>query len=114
MTAESLKVLLSSPTALFFLMLVASVANGAKQVIVVKQTGQSMTCLQYWAHVPETLIAITTNVIAFWVLILTDQLNFASALAVGYGANSLADLLPKGRSYALKKTPDDPSKVETP
>jgi len=112
MTEASLRTLLSSPAALFVLMLLASVCNGAKQILVVRQTSQAMTCWQYWSHLPETLIAVMANVIAFAVLIITDQLNFASAIAVGYGANSLADLLPKGRSYALKKAPDDPTKTE--
>lgn len=73
-----------------------------------------MPCRAYWSYIPETMGALVANIIAFVVLVLTDQLNFASALGVGYGANSLIDLLPKGRSYALKQTPDDPSKIDPP
>lgn len=114
MTADVLRAYLSSPTGLFVLMLLASIANGSKQLVVIRQTSNAMTCLQYWAHIPETLTTVIGNIVAFAVLIMTDQLNFASALAVGYGVNSLADLIPKGRSYQLKQTPDNPLKVNTP
>jgi Na+/alanine symporter len=106
MTVDSLKLLFSSPLALLALMVLASVGNGIKQIAVVRQTGQPMKCIEYWSHVPETLTVVIGNILAFILLIVTDQLNVASALAVGYGTNSLADLLPKGRSYALKSTPD--------
>lgn len=109
--ALTLKQALSSPTALFVLMLLASLSNGVKQLLVIRQTGKPMTFLDYLAYWPETLGMILANVIGFVVLILTDQLNFASALGVGYGTNSLIDLLPGKRSVALKATPDDPSKI---
>lgn len=111
MTAAVIQAYLGSPAGLFLLMLLASFANGMKQIVVVRQTSAAMTCLQYWGYLPETLTVVAGNIIAYVVLLMTDQLNFASALAVGYGANSLADLIPKGRSYALKQTPDVPSKV---
>lgn len=111
MSETTLRTILASPLLLFLLMLIASVGNGAKQIAVVRQTSKSMKCSEYWAYWPETMAVLCTNVIAFWVLVLTDQLNYASALAVGYGANSLADFIPGGRSFALKKTPDDPTKL---
>lgn len=112
MTAESLKAYLSSPAALFVMMLVASGANGLKQVLVVQQTGKKMTFADYWGHIPETLSTIISNAIAFALLLMADQLNFASAIGIGYGLNSLSDLLTRGgRSYALKSIPDDPNKV---
>jgi len=115
MTIDVLKSELGKPALLFLLMILASVCNGMKQLAVVGQTGEPMTCREYWAHVPETLATLGTNVIAFAVLVMTDELNLASALAVGYGANSLSDLLPRGqRSFALKSTPDDPTKVTKP
>lgn len=114
MTADALRAYLSSPAGLFVLMLLASVANGSKQLVVIRQTSNAMTCLQYWAHIPETLTTLIGNIIAFAALVMWDQLNFASALAVGYGVNSLADLIPKGRSYALKQTPDNPTKIDPP
>jgi len=114
MSSPDLKTWLASPIALFALMLLASFANGMKQISVVKQTGQPMDLATYWSYFPETITALSTNVLAFVLLLLTDQLNFASAIAVGYGANSVADLIPKGRSFALKQTPDDPNKVNKP
>jgi hypothetical protein len=87
-------------------MLVASFANGIKQVTVTRQTSTAMTWLEYWSHVPETMATVAGNILAFAALFMTDQLNFASAIACGYGVNSLADFLPKGRSYALKSSPD--------
>lgn len=109
-TVTQLQAWLGSPFGLFILMLLASFANGMKQIAVTRQTSAAMTCWQYWGYIPETLTVLLGNVIAFAVLIMTDQLNFASALAVGYSANSLADLIPKGRSYALKLAPDNPPK----
>lgn len=111
MTPDSLKEMLGSPTALFTLMMLASLSNGIKQLLVVKQTGTPMTMVSYLSHWPETLAVMLGNTIAFAVLVLTDQLNFASALGIGYGTNSIVDLLPGKRSYALKSTPDDPNKV---
>lgn len=109
---SALKILLSSPFALFFLMMLASLTNGLKQLAVLRQTGTPMSFGQYLSYLPETGSMVIANIIAFVVLILTDQLNFASALAVGYGTNSLVDLLPTGkRSLVLKSTPDDPAKV---
>lgn len=54
---------------------------------------------------------LITNMLAFAVLVFTDQLNFASAIGVGYGMNSIMDLLPKTRrAYDMKGAPDDPAK----
>jgi hypothetical protein len=111
MTADSLKALFSSPLALLCVMLLASVANGLKQIIVVKQTGHPMKFWEYWSYLPETVATLISNVFAWVVLLMSDQLNVASAASVGYGLNSLSDLLPRGRSYALKNTADDPAKL---
>ncbi len=114
LTADALKTLLSSPFSLFVLMMAASLANALKQLGVISQTGKPMTLASYMAYWPETITMILTNGIAFVVLVLTDQLNFASALGIGYGVNSVVDLLPGKRSIDLKKTPDDPAKVPPP
>lgn len=113
MTDSTLKILLSSPGALFVLMTLASFTNGLKQLAVLKQTGTPISFGRYLSYWPETTGMMIANVIAFAVLVLTDQLNFASALAVGYGTNSLVDLLPGKRSLVLKSTPDDPAKIQT-
>lgn len=108
---DALKLFLNSPAALFILMTLASMSNGLKQLLVLRQTGTPMSFGQYLSYWPETVAMVIANLIAFAVLILTDQLNFASALGVGYGTNSLVDLLPGKRSLVLKSTPDDPAKV---
>jgi hypothetical protein len=112
-TDAALKVILQSPWGLFVLMLLASFSNGLKQIAVVRQTGPSMTCWDFFVkYGTESTGMLVTNIVAFVVLVLTDQLNFASALGVGYGVNSVMDLLPGSkRSYALKATPDDPAKL---
>jgi hypothetical protein len=112
MTVEQLKVALSSPLAMFVLMFLASLANGVKQLLVINQAGTPMSFGKFLSYWPETLAMVLANIIAFIVLILTDQLNFASALGVGYGTNSVVDLLPGKRSLALKATPDDPAKIQ--
>jgi hypothetical protein len=112
MTLATTQSFIASPAGLFILMLLASIANGAKQLAVVSQTSVPMTCMQYWSHVPETLAMLAGNTVAFVILLMTSQLNYASAIAVGYGLNSLADLIPRGRSYALKSAPDDPLKQQ--
>jgi len=113
-TLAQLQSYLASPAALFLMMLLASFGNGMKQLVVVRQTSTAMTCWQYWTYLPESLTVLVGNILAFAFLIMTDQLNFVSAISVGYNVNSLADLIPKGRSYALKQLPDVPDKLLTP
>lgn len=111
MTSQQLQAFLSSPFGMFIIMLMASFVNGMKQLAVTKQTSNAMPWWQYWTYIPETLTVVIGNALAFLILFQTGQLNFASAIAVGYGANSLADLIPRGRSYALKQAPDDLTKM---
>lgn len=97
MTTEELKILLQTPVALFVMMLIASILNAYKQ-----KAGSGMSIGEYLSHVPETAAMLLTNSIFFAVLILTDQLNYASALGLGYASNSLADLVrPGGRSTTV-------------
>lgn len=105
MTAEELKALLSTPAALFLVMLLGSLASMLKQVSDAKKNGATTTSLSsYLAHWPETLGTVITNALGFLTLVVTDQLNFASALGIGYAANSAADLLRSGgRSASLVK-----------
>jgi hypothetical protein len=104
MTAEELKALLSTPGALFLVMLLGSLASMLKQVSDAKKNGSVASLGSYLAHWPETVGTITTNVLGFLTLVVTDQLNFASALGIGYAANSAADLLRSGgRSASLVK-----------
>ncbi len=109
LTAEQLKDLLQTPRYLFFLMLLASFGNMLKQKGDANRNGNTVTLAQYLGHWPETFAVLIANVIAFVALIMTDQLNFASALGVGYGVNSLADLMrPGGRSASLQTVEPKP------
>ncbi len=110
--APALKLFLASPFALLLLMMLASLANGLKQLLVVRQTGTPMTLGAYLSHWPDTMGVLIGNLLAFAVLVSMDQLNVAAALGVGYGVNSVVDLLPGNRSLALKSTPDDPQKMQ--
>ena len=112
MTLITIKEILSTPMALFLLMLFASALNGLKQLHTVRQTGTPMSFAKYWAYWPDTAGTIFANTIAFVLLIFLDQLNIFSALGIGYGANSAVDLLSGKRSYDVKATPDDPDKLQ--
>jgi len=102
MTAEQLKLILSSPLALFLLMYVGSAVSALKQIVAARRGGVDLKCSEYIAHWPETLVVIFSNLLAFAVLIETNTLNLVSALSVGYGLNSLADLLQReGRSSSV-------------
>lgn len=108
MTADQLRELLQTPASLFLVMLLASIVSMLKQLTDANRNGAKVTFAEYLSHWPETVGTILANVIAFGVLVVVDQLNFASALGVGYGANSVVDLLRNGgRSASL--TPRSPS-----
>ncbi len=108
----AIKLFMTSPVALFVLMLLASLGQGVKQLSVIKQTGTPISFGKYLSYWPETLSMLVANVIAFAVLISMGQLNIAAAIGIGYGTNSLVDLLPGKRSLVLKSTPDDPAKIK--
>lgn len=102
MTAEELKVLLQTPLALFVVMILGSLANAMKQVSDGKRNGGDVSFGAYLSHWPETISTLIVNVLGFLTLAVTDQLNFASAIGIGYAANSAADLLRTGgRSAAI-------------
>lgn len=96
MTADDLKTLLSTPLALFVIMLLGSLASVLKQVADAKKNGSGVTLGSYLSHLPETASALILNVLGFLTLAVTDQLNFASALGVGFASNSAADLVRTG------------------
>lgn len=108
MTAESLKILLSTPLSLFLLMLFGSFLSMLKQMRDARANGSLVTAGQYLLT-SETIITLGTNIIAFIALIMTDTLNFTGALGIGYVINSLADLRPEGRSaMMISSMPDSP------
>ena len=91
MTAQQLTDLLSNPLVLFLVMIAASLGSGFKQVYEAKRAaGVEMTMGDYLTHWPETLITLGGNIGLFFTLAATGQLNLASALGLGYAANSLA------------------------
>jgi len=102
MTTEELKLWLSTPLALFILMLLASVLSAWKQIGDSKNNGAAISWSEYFSHAPETATMLISNAIGFAILIYTDQLNFASALGLGYVSNSASDLIRSGgRSLAV-------------
>jgi len=104
MTTEELKLVLSTPPALFVLMLLASLSSGLIEVGKAKRAGADATFSSYLTHWPSLVGTFLGNIIAFAVLILTDQLNFASALGIGYGVNNVVDALPRNdRADSLVK-----------
>lgn len=105
-TNDELKELLNAPYGLLALMFAASLVSGIKAITVAKANGSSMGVGGYYAYLPQTVITVVGNLIAFAVLVLTDQLNFASALGIGYGINSVTDLItPKtGRAGEIAST----------
>jgi len=106
MDTEHLKLIMASPVALFALMLLASVGSALKQLSVARRNGASMSCKEYLLHWPETSSTLIGNVLALAVLLHFDVLNVASAIGVGYGVNSLSDLLTTyGRSAKLNVGP---------
>lgn len=103
MTAEELKTLLSTPAALFVLMLLASFGSAWKQMLVARRSGTGASVQSYFIdNWPETLAMIGHNIIAFVMLIFTDTLNPAAAIGLGYIANDAADAYTReGRSFAI-------------
>lgn len=91
MSAEEIKLILQTPAALFVLMLVASLGSAFKQIVENNASSPGSTTFgAYLKHMPETLVMLGGNVIAFVTLLMTDQLNFAAALGIGYSMNSIA------------------------
>jgi hypothetical protein len=109
MTVEALKAFLSTPAALFALMLFGSVLSMFKQVRDAHVNGSTVGTAQYLLSI-ETIITLGGNILAFVALIMTDTLNFMGALGIGYAINSLADLKPGGRSaMIIANIPDGPT-----
>jgi hypothetical protein len=102
MTTEQLQAWLNTPLAMFILMLLASIVSAWKQIGDANRNGAEITWGAYFAHAPETVTMLLTNVIGFAVLVYSNQLNFAAALGLGWVSNSAADLIRSGgRSSSL-------------
>lgn len=105
-SSDELKDILNAPLGLLALMFAASFVSALKTLAIAKANGSGMGVADYLGYLPQTLVVIVGNLIAFAVLVLTDQLNFSSALGIGYGINSVMDLLqPKsGRTGEIAKS----------
>lgn len=103
MTPEEIKALLSTPVALFVIMLLASLGSAWKQMIVARRSGTEISVSSYFLKSwPETVAMLGHNAIAFVTLIFTDQLGWAAAIGLGYIANDAADAWTKeGRSISI-------------
>lgn len=105
MTAAELTAYLSNPLVLFIVMILASLGSAFKQLYEAKRAaGVELTLGEYLAHWPETLIALGGNVALFLTLATTGQLNLASALGLGYAANSIAGGIMSASSSATTRS----------
>lgn len=111
MDAESLKQFFSTPFALLLVMVAGALASAFKQMAMARrESGLKISATAYLSNYwPETLIAVGGVIGTFIVMLMTDQLNFASAVFGGWTANSAADVFtPNGRSEALKSPAGTP------
>lgn len=102
-TSDDVKVFFMSPAALFLVMLFASFGSMMNQLATAARCGvKGLSFWSYVLHGPEVVAMLVANVIGFFTLLLSDQLNFASAVGIGWVANSVADQIrSKGRASNL-------------
>lgn len=94
---------LMNPWVLFGLMLFGSILSMVKQWSQAKMDGSSVTVGTYLSHAMEVFTTLGANALAFFLLVDSGNLNFVSAVSIGYALNSLSDLNPAGgRSTSLK------------
>lgn len=108
MTAEALKTLLSTPLALFLLMIFGSVISMFISLRDARKNGAMIAAHDYIFTI-ETVIMLGGNIIAFIGLIMTDTLNWTGAIGIGYMLNNAADLR-GGRSAAVVESIPDSGK----
>lgn len=90
---------------LYGLMVLGSVISGLKQVKLAQMDGNVATNSAYFtSHWMDVIIVLGSNTLAFVALIYGGQLNFVSAVSVGFALNELVDLNPaSNRSASLVK-----------
>jgi len=104
-TTEGIQQLLMNPWVLFVLMIFGTILSMLKQWKQAQMDGSTATLGTYLSHIQELLIAVGGNMIAFFLLVDSGNLNFVSAVSIGYVLNSVADLNPAGtRSTILAKS----------
>lgn len=94
---------LMNPWVLFGLMIFGSILSAVKQWGVAKMDGAAVTMGGYLAHLQELFITLGGNTIAFFALVDSGNLNFLSAISIGYVINSAADLNPLGSRSGMSK-----------
>lgn len=101
-TTEGIQAMLMNPWVLFLFMVFGTILSMLKQWKQAQMDGSMVTMATYLSHVQELVIALGGNGIAFFLLIDSGNLNFVSAVSIGYVLNSVADLNPQGsRSTVL-------------
>lgn len=100
MDIEQIKTLLSTPAALFALMVFGSLLSMLMALRDARKNGAKISFVDYFFTI-ETVITLGTNALAFGGLIMTDSLNWTGALGIGFALNHLSDLNPGGRSAAV-------------
>jgi hypothetical protein len=101
-TGSDLKLWLEQPFVLLFVMYLGAIGSGLKAISSAQRDGAVITFPQYLAHWPETASAAIAVPLVWGFLLLTNQLNFAAALAFGAVANTAVDAIRRnGRSASL-------------
>lgn len=101
-TQEELIGWLNNVWVLYGLMILGSVISGLKQIKVAQMEGSGVTAGGHFSHWSDAVIVLGSNTLSFIALIYADQLNFVSAVSVGFVLNELVDLNPaSSRSNAL-------------
>lgn len=99
---ESLQLMLMNPWVLFGFMIFGSILSMVKQWGQAKMDGSVVTVSTYVSHLQELFTTLGGNAIAFFLLVDSGNLNYVSAVSIGYVLNSAADLNPLGgRSTTL-------------
>jgi hypothetical protein len=93
-TTEEIQTWLTNPWVLFGLMIFGSILSATKQLSVAKMEGSAATIGAYLGHFQELFIMLGGNTIAFFMLVDGGNLNFVSAVSIGYAINSVADMNP--------------------
>lgn len=93
-TQEELLVVLENVWVLYAMMLMGTLASQLKQVNVAQQNGATVTYTSQIFRLREWIVLFITNTLSFVALIYSGQLNFVSAVAVGFALNELVDLDP--------------------
>jgi hypothetical protein len=100
MKSEALKAAIESalanPLTLFAVMLASSFGSMFKQWIDARKNGAELKFSEYLNHWPEIIYMLGMNIATYLTMFMTDTLNFAAAIGIGYANNSVADIFRSG------------------